>query len=162
MGKRGELIRAGTEWEVIEENRKQMIKECPDVYFEITPTVSIMNVYHLPDFHKEWIDKGLLEPQNVRMNILTYPTEYRIQIIPPKERKKFIDKYTEHIKWIDDNFGDGAAKRGFESVLDFLQQENYENLIPDFIDRNTPLDELRGESLYQVAPELEFFRDYEY
>ena len=85
-----------------------MIKECPDVYFEITPTVSIMNVYHLPDFHKEWIDKGLLEPQNVRMNILTYPTEYRIQIIPPKERKKFIDKYTEHIKWIDDNFGDGS------------------------------------------------------
>ena len=41
------------------------------------------------------------------------------------------------------------------------KQENYENLIPDFIDRNTPLDELRGESLYQVAPELEFFRDYE-
>ena len=162
MGARGELIRAGTNWDVIEDNRRQMIKECPDVYFEITPTVSIMNVYHLPDFHKEWIDKGLLEPQNVRMNILTYPTEYRIQIIPPKERKKFIDKYTEHIKWIDDNFGDGAAKRGFESVLDFLQQENYENLIPDFIDRNTPLDKLRGESLYQVAPELEFFRDYEH
>ena len=159
MGKRGELIRAGTEWDVIEKNRKQMIKECPDVYFEITPTVSIMNVYHLPDFHKDWIDRGLLEPQNVRMNILTYPTEYRIQIIPPSERKIFIDKYTEHIKWIDDNFGDGAAKSGFESILDFLQQENYENLIPDFIDRNTPLDKLRGESLYQVAPELKFLEE---
>ena len=79
----------------------------------------------------------------------------------PNEREKFIDKYEEHIKWIDDNFGDGAAKRGFKSVLDFLQQENYENLIPDFIDRNTPLDKLRGESLYQVAPELEFFKRYE-
>ena len=118
-----------------------------------------MNVYHLPDFHKDWVERGLLEPQNVRMNILTYPTEYRIQIIPSSERKIFIDKYTEHIKWIDDNFGDGAAKRGFESVLDFLQQENYENLIPDFVDRNTPLDKLRGESLYQVAPELKFLEE---
>ena len=49
-----------------------------------------------------------------------------------------------------------------DGLCDFLQQENYENLIPDFIDRNTPLDKLRGESLYQVAPELEFFRDYEH
>jgi hypothetical protein len=157
MGKRGELIRAGMKWDVIEQNRKQMLKECPDVYFEITPTVSIMNVYHLPDFHKDWIERGLLEPQNVRMNILTYPEDYRIQIIPPQERKKFIDKYTEHIKWIDDNFGNGAAKSGFESVLDFLQQENYDNLIPEFISRNKGLDELRNESLFEICPELEFF-----
>ena len=161
MGKRGELIRAGTEWDVIEDNRRQMIKECPDVYFEITPTVSIMNVYHLPDFHRNWVDRGLLEPNNIRVNMLTYPDYYRIQIIPKEERKKFIDKYNEHIKWIDDNFGKGVAKDGFMSILNFLEQKNYENLIPDFINRNTSLDELRGESLYQVAPELKFFRDYE-
>ena len=161
MGKRGELIRAGTEWDVIEDNRRQMIKECPDVYFEITPTVSIMNVYHLPDFHRDWVDRGLLEPNNIRVNMLTYPDYYRIQIIPKEERKKFIDKYNEHIKWIDDNFGKGVAKDGFMSILNFLEQKNYENLIPDFINRNTSLDELRGESLYQVAPELKFFRDYE-
>ena len=157
MGKRGELIRAGTEWDVIEDNRRQMIKECPDVYFEITPTVSIMNVYHLPDFHRNWVDRGLLEPNNIRVNMLTYPDYYRIQIIPKEERKKFIDKYNEHIKWIDDNFGKGVAKEGFMSILNFLEQKNYENLIPDFIDRNTPLDELRGESFFEVCPELEFF-----
>jgi len=157
MGDRGELIRAGMEWDVIEENRKQMIKECPDVYFEITPTVSIMNVHHLPDFHREWVDRGLLEPNNIRVNILTYPDYYRIQIIPKEERKKFIDKYNEHIKWIDDNFGEGVAKDGFMSILNFLEQKNYENLIPDFINRNTPLDELRGESLFEICPELEFF-----
>ncbi len=160
MGKRGELIRAGMKWDVIEKNRRQMIKECPDVYFEITPTVSIMNVYHLPDFHKDWIDRGLLEPNNVRMNILTYPDDYRIQIIPPNERKKFIDKYIEHIQWIDNNFGDGIAKDGFISILDFLEQENYDNLISDFIDRNTPLDELRGESLFKICPELKFLEYY--
>ena len=43
MGARGELIRAGTNWNRIEKNRISMIEECPDVYFEITPTVSIMN-----------------------------------------------------------------------------------------------------------------------
>ena len=159
MGKRGELIRAGTEWDVIEDNRRQMIKECPDVYFEITPTVSIMNVYHLPDFHRNWVDRGLLEPNNIRVNMLTYPDYYRIQIIPKEERKKFIDKYNEHIKWIDDNFGKGVAKEGFMSILNFLEQKNYENLIPDFIDRNTPLDELRGESLFEICPELEFFNE---
>ncbi len=160
MGKRGELIRAGTNWDVIEKNRKQMIKECPDVYFEITPTVSIMNVYHLPDFHKDWIDRGLLEPNNIRMNILTYPMEHRIQIIPKEQRKKFITKYHEHIQWIDNNFGEGIAKDGFISILDFLEQKNYDNLISDFINRNTPLDELRGESLFKICPELKFLEYY--
>ena len=98
-----------------------------------------------------------VEPNNIRVNMLTYPDYYRIQIIPKEERKKFIDKYNEHIKWIDDNFGKGVAKEGFMSILNFLEQKNYENLIPDFIDRNTPLDELRGESLFEVCPELEFF-----
>ena len=63
----------------------------------------------------------------------------------------------DNIKWIDDNFGKGVAKDGFMSILNFLEQKNYENLIPDFINRNTPLDELRGESLFEVCPELEFF-----
>ncbi len=94
------------------------------------------------------------------MNILTYPDDYRIQIIPPNERKKFIDKYIEHIQWIDNNFGDGIAKDGFISILDFLEQENYDNLISDFIDRNTPLDELRGESLFKICPELKFLEYY--
>jgi len=161
MGKRGELIRAGMEWNVIEDNRRQMIKECPDVYFEITPTVSIMNVYHLPDFHKDWVDKELLEPNNIRVNILTHPEDYRIQIIPKEERKKFIDKYKEHIKWIDDNFGEGVAKNGFMSILDFLEQGNYEDSISNFINRNKALDKTREESLFDVCTELKFLKDYE-
>ena len=50
--------------------------------------------------------------------------EHRIQIIPKEQRKKFITKYHEHIQWIDNNFGEGIAKDGFISILDFLEQKN--------------------------------------
>ena len=52
MGPRAEYIRKGTKWDTVEKNRRQMMEICPDVDFYISPTLSIMNVWHIPDFHK--------------------------------------------------------------------------------------------------------------
>jgi MoaA/NifB/PqqE/SkfB family radical SAM enzyme len=54
-GARGEYIRKGTDWAIVEQNRRDMLTICPDVDFYISPTLSIMNAWHLPDFHKNWV-----------------------------------------------------------------------------------------------------------
>ena len=50
MGDRGEFMRKGTDWPTVERNRSKMLEICPDVDFYISPTLSIMNALHLPDF----------------------------------------------------------------------------------------------------------------
>ena len=56
-----ELMRKGCDWDKIVNNRQRMLQVCPDVDFYISPTVSLMNVLHVPDFHKDWVEQGLLK-----------------------------------------------------------------------------------------------------
>ena len=71
FGERAEYSRKGTEWDKIISNRNIMLKECPDVYFEITPTVSIFSIHSLFEFHKSWVEQGLLDINNIRVNVET-------------------------------------------------------------------------------------------
>jgi radical SAM protein with 4Fe4S-binding SPASM domain len=77
---RGELMRKGTKWNQTVANRERMLEVCPDVDFYISSTLSIMNSYHIPDFHKEWIELGLLKPMDWNINILQSPEYYRIDV----------------------------------------------------------------------------------
>jgi len=81
-GPRGEYIRKGTDWAVVEQNRRDMLRMCPEVDFYISPTLSIMNAWHLPDFHRDWVAKGLIRAQDLNVNILQDPPHYRIDIAP--------------------------------------------------------------------------------
>ena len=69
-GDRAEYIRKGTDWAQVVENRREMLRVCPEVDFYISPTLSIMNAWHLPDFHREWVDLGFIRPQDLNVNIL--------------------------------------------------------------------------------------------
>ena len=53
------LQRSGLNWENVVSNRKRMLEVCPNVDFMVTPTISILNVFHLTEFHKEWVLMGL-------------------------------------------------------------------------------------------------------
>ena len=76
-------------------NRKKMIDQCPDVYFEITPTVSIFSVHSLFEFHKSWVEQKLLDINNIRINILTHPRYFSITIMPEEDKKKVRELYKE-------------------------------------------------------------------
>jgi hypothetical protein len=64
---------------------------CPNVDFYISPTLSIMNALHLPDFHKDWVDRGLITPQDLNVNILQDPMHFRLDIAT-KEYKEQIQQ----------------------------------------------------------------------
>ena len=99
-GIRGEYIRKETVWKDIESNREQMLRVCPDVDFYISCTLSILNSYHMPDFHREWINKGLIKAQDFNVNILMNPPHYRIDNLPDRNKQQVIQKYNEHIDYI--------------------------------------------------------------
>jgi len=155
MGLRAEYIRKGTVWKTVENNRRQMLLECPHVDFYISPTLSILNAWHLPDFHRDWSEKGLIRPQDLNVNILQDPAYYRIDIAPTEYKQKLRKKFEEHLAWLQSQDMLNRASVGFESAINFLMNTDNTALIPKFWDKTNQLDSIRNENLLRVIPELE-------
>ena len=155
MGPRAEYIRKGTNWQQIEINRKKMLEICPDVDFYISPTLSILNALHIPEFHRNWVERGLICAQDLNVNILQDPLHYRIDIAPPAYKQQLTEVYQDHIKWLKTQ-GDplGRAIQGFESAITFMNATDNTHLIDTFWRKTNELDAIRKESCLDIIPEL--------
>ena len=94
-GARAELIRKGTKWDDIVANRKRMMEVCPKVDFYISSTVGMVNALHVPDFHRNWVEEGLIKPQDFNFNLLQWPKWQRMDMFP-QEYKKRVKRNTEN------------------------------------------------------------------
>jgi hypothetical protein len=150
-----EYIRKGTDWNRVEQNRIEMLKICPDVDFYISPTLSIMNAWHLPDFHRDWVERGLIKPQDLNVNILQDPPHYRIDIAPIKYKQRLRIKYQEHLGWLKNQDPLERASEGFKSAINFMMATDNTHLIDTFWRKTHELDIIRSESWLSVIPELQ-------
>ena len=155
QGLRAEYIRKGTVWDTVERNREQMLRVCPDVDFYISPTLSIMNALHLPDFHKDWVARGLIRAQDLNVNILQDPPFYRVDTAPMKYKQRIRVAYEEHLAWLRPLDRLQRATQGFESAINFMMATDNTQLLPQFWTRTHELDAIRGENILSVIPELE-------
>lgn len=119
---RGEYLRQGLIWEDVIKNRQAMMEQCPHVDFWITSTVSIMNVLHIPEFHKSWVEQGLIQPQDFNIQLLFDPSYLRIDRCPPEMKKQIKQIYSQHLDWLIPKDTLGRATYGFKSVLSYIQQ----------------------------------------
>lgn len=159
MGPRAEYIRKGTDWFTVEENRRRMMVDCPNVDFYISPTLSILNAWHLPDFHRDWVNKGLLKPQDLNVNILQDPAHYRIDIAPIKYKQRLRIKFEEHLEWLRPLDPLQRATVGFESAIKFMMSTDNSQLIDQFWAKTQQLDDIRSEKLFDSIPELKALND---
>ena len=153
-GMRGEYIRKGTDWAVVEQNRRDMLAICPEVDFYISPTLSILNALHLPDFHRDWVAKGLLQAQDLNVNILQDPAYFRIDIAPAEFKEKIKHKLEEHLAWLRPLDNLKRATVGFESAIKFMMSTDNTQLIDTFWRKTHELDGIRNENILDIIPEL--------
>ena len=154
MGHPAEYIRKGTRWLDVVQNRHQMIAICPNVDFYISPTLSIMNAWHLPDFHREWVAAGLIRAQDLNVNILQDPAYYRIDIAPAEYKQRLEEKYRKHLSWMSDRDPLQRATQGFKSAITFMNSTDNTQLIDTFWRKTHELDNIRNENILDVLPEL--------
>lgn len=154
MGPRAEYIRRGTVWDTIERNREQMLEICPKVDFYISPTLSILNAWHLPDFHRNWVNREFIQPQDLNINILQDPAHLRIDMATTWYKQQLQDKYQAHIEWLRPLDSLQRATVGFESAMNFMTATDNSHLLPKFWDKTRELDAIRGEHVLSVLPEL--------
>jgi radical SAM protein with 4Fe4S-binding SPASM domain len=155
FGARAEYIRKGTRWSEVEQNRREMMQICPNVDFYVSPTLSILNVWHLPDFHRYMVEQGFIKAQDLHVNNLLDPRHYRIDIAPASYKQQLNDKYRSHIEWLKDKDPLNRATVGFEAALTFMNATENTHLIDQFWEKTRQLDEIRNESVLDVIPELQ-------
>jgi MoaA/NifB/PqqE/SkfB family radical SAM enzyme len=154
LGARAEYIRKGTNWEKVESNRRMMLEICPEVDFYISPTLSIMNAWHLPDFHREWVERGFINARDLNVNVLQDPAYYRVDIATGEYKEKLLKKYQEHLEWLRPQDDLNRATQGFESIINFMMATDNTHLIDQFWKKTHQLDEIRKESILDIIPEL--------
>jgi hypothetical protein len=154
MGARAEYIRKGTVWTEIENNRRKMLEICPEVDFYISPTLSILNAHTICDFHRYMVDQGLIQPQDLNVNVLQDPAHLRIDIAPEAYKLELKHKFEQHLEWLRPQDPLGRATVGFESSINFMMSIDNTAYLPKFWQRTQELDQLRGENVLDVIPEL--------
>ena len=159
MGPRAEYIRKGTKWDQIERNRTRMIEKCPNTDFYVSSTVSLYNVHHLTDFHRNWVDRGLLKPQDWNINILQGPDRDRINVLPQEFKDQVRVKIEDHIQWLEPQDHLKRATSGYQGILNFMQ-EDQSALLGEFFRVNDRHDEYRKEQFETVFPEYTTLRSH--
>jgi hypothetical protein len=152
--KMAEYSRKETHWNDIVSNRRKMIEQCPDVYFEITPTVSIFSVHSLFDFHKSWVEQKLLNINNIRINILTHPRYFSVTILPEEDKKKVRELYKEYVDWLKENNAQMHVIQNIQGIISYMDSADHTDLLPEFKKQINVIDKLRNENFADTYPEL--------
>jgi len=154
MGDRASIIRSGTDWTRVEQNIRDLKRECPHVDFMISPTLSIMNIWNFVPFHRYMVESGFIRAQDFNLNILQGPDYYRIDMLPMPIKLEFKQQFEQHIEWLQDKDTIQRAIGGFQGAIAFMMATDNSHLLPDFWNTVNDLDWSRNEDLLSMVPEL--------
>ena len=152
-GDLAECIRRGTDWEKTVANIKKLKEELPHVQFQITPTISIWNIFKFPDFFDYMVDNKLINLNLCpRFNLATHPWYANIMILPRHVKNRLIELYRVYMMKYRNN---PELASGFKMIITNLQQgeENKQGIL-EFKEFNEMLDEFRNEKFIDLVPEL--------
>ena len=164
---RGEYLRKDTVWTDIVKNRREMIAECPDTDFFISSTISAYNVWHWPDFHREWIEEGLVSPHALNLTILTHPERLSIQLLPKDYKRQIAVKWEKHIEYVAEQKRKAQPEwdvdcDNLEGIIKFMYADDtFDDKFNEFLWITTQTDALRENDAFAVYPELEQLKKYE-
>ena len=154
MDSRGELIRYGLDWKTIEQNIQELKQLCPHINFMIHPTLSVLNVWNICNFHRRMVEQDFIDAGDLQINILINPDEYRIDILPPAVKQELQQEFLKHIEWLKSVDSLQRALNGFESAINFMMEKDNSHLIKKFWETTSALDQIRGENTLATIPEL--------
>jgi hypothetical protein len=155
MGGRAEVIRSGTNWLQVEQNIRDLKRECPHIDFMISPTLSMMNIWNFTRFHRYMVESGFIAAQDFNLNILQGPLEYRIDLLPADIKQQFKQEFEAHIAWLEPQDKIQRATGGFKGAIEFMMASDNSHLLTEFWETVNDLDWSRSESLVSAVPELE-------
>jgi radical SAM protein with 4Fe4S-binding SPASM domain len=163
--KRAEWLRKGTKWKKIIQNRKDMIEAIPECNFGITPTISAYNIWHLPDFFKEWLELEFIKPWDIKINLLADPLYMQTRVLPTDFKKEVEEKWLKYFDWLRES---GYKKEDNEEMWTYLQyvikymwEDDKSDQIPELLKNTRRWDNVRNENMFDIFPELKILEKYD-
>lgn len=151
-----ETIRKGTDWARIVKNMKTLREQVPHAQFQITPTISIWNVFNFPDFFDYMVAEGFIDDKtsSPRFNLATNPWYANIMILPKHVKRRLVELYRVYANKYEPINDD--ISNGFKMIIYNLNvgDENKGGIL-EFKKFNDELDEFRDEKLVDVVPDLQ-------
>jgi radical SAM protein with 4Fe4S-binding SPASM domain len=157
FGDRLNLLRNGADWPKIESNLR-LVKDA-DLNYTVFSTISAINVWHMPDFERLLIENNLVGRGGIEHNILVGPKSLNMKILPLPYKNVVRDKIVKHQEFLLENNLEYISRQ-WDKLLEFMYADDYSNSLADFINHNGDLDQLRGQDMYQVFPELQQVKEY--
>lgn len=138
IGQGGEYIRKGMNWEKVEANLEAILQQ-DAIQIQIAPTVSLLNVFHLPEMYTYLKRRFNLKVGDWYLNFLERPFHYNVKALPAEMKQSLVKHY--------DSFDfESEEKKMFQAILDFVNQEDLSNYYTKFKQYNGQLDQLRDEA----------------
>lgn len=162
---RGEYWRSGTDWPTVVSNRLSMLALVPHVQFNISYTLSWPNSHNLVDFHKEWVELGLIGHDNIMINPLDTPPYYCLKNIPEWKKREIELLFLSHIEWLKRYSVHSSAISRYENAINFMysdvnREPNLHESLKFFSRITRKLDSIRKENFFAVFPEHKNMQDY--
>lgn len=156
---RGELQRKEQKWTEVVARRKQLMHECPHIDFMLAPTISLLNVFTLPAFHREWTEMGLVDVSEIFPSILQEPAYYNIKALPAGLKQKVRATYEAHHHWMlqqptKDEAVRNLVAQEFLNIVRFMEAEDRSGELSNFKHITKQLDALRGEDSKAIITKL--------
>jgi len=159
MGPRAELMRKGTKWNIIEQNRIALMDQAPHVNFQISCTVSAFNAIHMFDFFDDWLNKQWVTPDRIDLNLLLDPSHMRASILPRQDKNNIITKIDKYVNMYDLQNIDhhGRAYASMSALKNMMLDTSTDNTnATQFFKYNNLLNNIRNEDLLSIFPELRY------
>jgi len=149
-----ECIRSGTDWEKVVRNIREVKEQVPHASFQITPTISIWNIFDFPDFWDYMVDNDFIDVDfsAPRFNLATNPWYANVMILPQSVKRRLAELYRVYQEKHKDNVD---IYNGFKMIIYNLTvgDENKGGIL-EFKKFNDELDEYRDEKFEDIVPEM--------
>lgn len=163
FGPLAEYARKGTNWPKIEENIVKTLEQ--DFWFDLSCTVSILNIFHLPDFVDKMVSLGVPYYGIHLNNVLTFPEHYHLNSLPNDLKLKARDNLYNHLEKIPEAHRT-EFKHKYDVIINYLEIGSTTPRIKANTDLKavvTKVDNYRKESFVEIYPYYkEWFESIEY
>lgn len=147
--KLGEYVRKEFNWNLFLTNKKE-IDNLQNVSFKISPTISVFNIGSLPDLYQKSLDMGLIDREDLYINILERPYHYNVQCLPYEYKCKIKKKLVLFVNHMMVNQFPPSIINSFNECISFMMAKDLSRYWPTFLKETATLDRLRDERLDSV------------
>jgi len=143
-----EYMRHGTVWNDIVNNILAIKKDVSHVKIQIESSVSNLTIENLIDLQTQWIDQGLFQIEDFRVQVVVSPNFLSPAVLPSHHKDRLSAIIQTHIQ----RFPNTRLADQWRDVLQWMNGQDYTFMLKDFAHRTRVLDIHRKESFTEIFP----------